>query len=153
MRSGTNTRPLIASAVLGAALVSAAGCGADELDSPTAAKLRAVGNMYLDHAVAKNGAGPSAEAQFKAYVRGKPDQVLQPVGIDRNDIDGLFRSDRDGEPFVVLYGKKIAGVSGTDAPLVAHEKAGKAGRRLVVFANAKVELADESRLKELLAKE
>ena len=125
-RSGTHPRSLIAAALLGAALVSAPGCGADELDSPTAAKLRAVGNMYLDHAVGKGGAGPA---------------------------DGLFRSDRDGEPFVVLYGKKIAGVSGTDAPLVAHEKAGKAGRRLVAFANGKVELADESRLKELLAKE
>ncbi|MBA4068220.1 MAG: hypothetical protein C0501_31865 [Isosphaera sp.] len=145
--------PRLFAAGLVAAVLAVPGCGSDDLDSPTAARLRAVGNMYLDYAVAKKGQGPDAEGPFKAHIRGKPDQVLAPAGIDRKEVDGLFASDRDGEPFVVLYGRKIAGVSGTDAPVVAHEKTGKGGRRLVVFANGKVELADESRLKELLAKD
>jgi hypothetical protein len=122
MHPGTNVRSFLAAALIGTALIPTPGCGSDDLDSSTAVKLRAVGNMYLDYVVMKNGAGPDTEARFKAHVGSKPDQVLQPAGIDRNDLNGLFVSDRDGEPFVVRYGLKVTGVSGTDAPLIAHSE-------------------------------
>jgi hypothetical protein len=42
-------------------------------------------------------------------------------------------------------------MTGTAAPVVAHEQTGVGGKRLVVFANAKVEEADDGRLQELLS--
>jgi hypothetical protein len=149
--TGANARSRLAIGLLLVAVTAIPGCGSDELNSPTAAKLRALGNLYLDYAGGKNNKGPGNEQEFKKHIRGLPDQVLSPIGVDRNAVDLLFSSERDQQPFVVIYGLAITQISGTSAPLVAHEKTGKNGKRLVAFANAKVELIDESRLQELLA--
>ena len=133
------------------AVVALPGCGSNELDSPTAKKLRALGNFYLEHAVAKSGKGPANEQEFKKHISSTPDHVLSVSGIDRGAIDSLFSSERDQEPFVVVYGLTITKVGGDSAPVVAHEKSGKNGKRLVGFANGKAELVDESRLNALLA--
>jgi hypothetical protein len=131
------------------ALVAAPGCGSDGLDSPTAARLKVLANFYLDCAVAQNGRGPANEQALKKHLRIQPDFVLKTNGVEPSAFDSLFSSERDGEPFVVLYGVQISRISGTSAPLVAHEKTGKNGKRLAVCANGKVEAADEARLKEL----
>jgi hypothetical protein len=133
------------------ALLAAPGCGSDELESPTAVKLKAVSNFYLDYAVAKQGQGPASEQDLKKHIRSMPDQLLAPSGVDRNAIDSLFISERDEEPFVVLYGLKIAGISGNSGSVVAHEKTGKGGKRLVVLSNTKVEHVDEARLQGMLS--
>jgi hypothetical protein len=131
--------------------LAAAGCGGDELNSPTAIKLKGLANYFLDYAASQGGKGPPNEQALKKHLRSFPADVLHANGVDPAAIDGLFVSDRDGEPFVVLYGTGIGRISGTSAPLVAHEKTGKNGKRLVVFANTKVELADDARLQELIA--
>ena len=133
------------------ALVAAPGCGSDEVNSPTAARLKGLATQYLDYAVAKNGKGPAREEDFKKHLRGQPGFVLEMNGLDPKAIDAAFVSERDGEPFVVLYGIMISQISGTSAPLVAHEKTGKGGKRLAVLANAKVEHVDEARLRELMS--
>jgi hypothetical protein len=130
-------------------LLAAPGCGSDGLDSPTAARLKALANFYLDYAVSQHGRGPADEQALKKHLRIQPDFLLKTNGIDPSAVDSLFSSERDGEPFVILYGVQISRISGTSAPLVAHEKTGKNGKRLAVCANGKVELADEARLKEL----
>jgi hypothetical protein len=130
-------------------LVAAPGCGSDGLDSPTAVRLKALANFYLDCAVAQNGRGPANEQALRKHLRIQPDFILKTNGIEPSAIDSLFSSERDGEPFVVLYGVQISRISGTSAPLIAHEKTGKNGKRLAVCANGKVEVADEARLKEL----
>src|SRR5262245_58654208 len=151
MRNRTNFRllPMIWLVLL--ALGAGAGCGSDELNSPTAVRLRGLANLYLDCAVAKNGKGPANEQEFKKHLRSLPDFVVQMNGLDPGALDAAFVSERDNEPLVIAYGVSISGMSGTSAPMVAHEKTGKNGKRLVAFANAKVELADEARIKELTA--
>jgi hypothetical protein len=146
-----NCRPRPATWLLGLALVAAAGCGADELSSPTAARLRGLATIYLDYAVGKNGKGPAGEQDLKKHMRALPETVLSMNGVDPGALDAAFVSLRDQEPFVVRYGLSIRQISGTSAPLVAHEKTGKGGRRLVVFANAKVDYVGEDRLRELLS--
>ena len=131
-------------------LILVAGCGGvNELDSPTAAKLKALGNFYLEHAASHGKRGPADEKEFKKHLRGAPDFILKNYGLDPDNIDAAFMSERDQEPFVVFYGQGIGSVSGHSAPLVAHEKTGKNGRRLVAFANGKVDLVDDARLEEL----
>jgi hypothetical protein len=135
--------------VLFCLVVSAPGCGTNELESSTAVKLRGLGNFYLDYAVAKNGKGPADEQDLRKHMRHIEGSVLRMNGVDPNNLDPLFVSDRDQEPFVVLYGLTLRDISGAGGPLVAHEKNGKKGKRLVVFGNAKVEEVDEARFQEL----
>ncbi|MCI0459516.1 MAG: hypothetical protein L0Z62_21410 [Gemmataceae bacterium] len=137
---------------LGLLVLSAVpGCSSDELNSPTAARLRGLAALYLDCVVAKNGKGPASEQEFKKHLHTLPDHVLNSHGLDLKDIDSAFVSPRDQEPFVIRYGITITRISGTSAPLVAHEKSARGGKRLVALANGKVEHVDEARLQELLA--
>jgi hypothetical protein len=133
------------------ALIAAAGCGSDdELKSPTAKRLRGIATYYLDLTFARNGAGPVSEQELKKHMRRQERSDLASNGIDPQSIDStLFVSERDGEPFVVLYGQSIRQVTATTAPLVAHEKTGKDGKRLAVLANNKVFLVDAAGLEAL----
>jgi hypothetical protein len=132
------------------ALIAAPGCGgSDELNSPTAVKLKAIGKLYLDFVASSSGKGPASEKEFKRHLRGLPDHVLSGNGMDPKAIDEAFVSGRDKEPFVIRYGIVIKQISGKSMPLVAHEKTGKDGKRLVGFANGNVDLVDEARLQEL----
>jgi hypothetical protein len=127
------------------------GCGSDELDSPTAKKLKALSSFYMDYVVAHNGQGPTNEAEFKKYIRSLPDQVISPSGIQRSEIDTIFVSERDQQPIEVVYGRKVTTISGKSGAVVAHEKSGKGGKRLVALTNTKIELVDESEFQGLLA--
>ena len=125
------------------------GCGTNELESPTALRLKGLAALYLDYAVGKNGKGPADEQVFQKHLRSLPGFVLEMNKLDPNALDKSFMSARDDSAFVVQYGVTITQISGTSAPLIAHEKTGKNGKRLAVFANAKVELVNEARLQEL----
>ncbi len=133
-------------------LSAVAGCGSsDELSSPTAVRMRALANFYLDYAIPKSGKGPAGEQVFKKHIRGLPDFLLRQNGVEPDAVDALFVSERDSEPLVVNYGLTIAHISGKSGVAIAHEKTGKNGKRLVVLSNCKVELADEARLQELMS--
>ncbi len=129
----------------------APGCGGNELESPTANKLRGLAKLYLDCAVSKSGPGPASEQEFKKHLHRLEGFVLQMNGVDPANLEAAFVSERDGELFIILYGVSITRISGTSAPLVAYEKTGKNGKHLVAFANARVEAVDEARLRELTA--
>ena len=125
------------------------GCGGDERNSPTALKLKALANFYLGYAVAQRGQGPANEQAFKKHIRSVPDFQLKANGLDPAQLDATFVSERDQEPFVVAYGCAVGRISGDSKQVIAHEKTGKNGKRLVVFVSTKVDLVDEARLKEL----
>jgi hypothetical protein len=146
MRPGIASRTWLVFPVVVAVL----GCGSDERNSPTAAKLKALANFYLDYAVAQPGhQGPTTEQAFKKHIRSVPAFQLTANGLDPATLDATFVSERDQEPFVILYGGTISRISGDSTQVIAHEKTGKNGKRLVVYASAKVDLVDESKLKEL----
>jgi hypothetical protein len=86
---------------------------------------------------------------LKEYVRAAPHQSL-PLDIDPANREAVFVSDRDQQPFVIVPGASIRGMTGTEAPLVAYEQTGVGGRRLVAYANSKVEEVSDDRLQELL---
>jgi hypothetical protein len=126
------------------------GCAPDETESPTAYKLRGLSRVYLDYAVPRNGAGPANEAALKKHIKSLPDFVLQGNWIDPANPDAVFTSERDNEPFVVIYGQGISSISGKSLQVIAHEKTGVRGKKLVTFVSGKVELVNEARLQELL---
>ena len=130
--------------------VTVAGCSDDALTSPTAQKLQGLANSYLDHVVGANGPPPD-EKTLKKHMAGLRASVQYDYHIDPNNIDSSFVSQRDNEPFVVMYGKNIGKLSGDSKHVIAHEKTGKNGKRLVVFASTKVDNVGEAELEQLKA--
>ena len=67
--------------------------------------------------------------------------------VDPGNLDALFVSDRDGQPFVVRYGVS-GGLGATDA--VIFEQQGRNGKRQVGFTDGTVEEVDSARYDQLL---
>jgi hypothetical protein len=126
-----------------------AGCGGDSaLNSPTAQRMKGLANAYLDHVVGANGS-PADEAVFKKHLRGLRASVQYDYHIDPDHIDASFVSERDKEPLVIMYGQDVGKISGDSKKVIAHEKIGKNGKHLVVFASTKVDIVSESELQRL----
>jgi hypothetical protein len=126
-----------------------AGCGPDNaLSSPTALHMKGLANAYLDHVVGANGP-PTDEAALKKHMKGLRASVQYDYHINPDNIDASFVSERDNQPLVVLYGVGPGKISGDSKKVIAHEKTGKNGKRLVVFASTKVDIVDEAELERL----
>ena len=112
------------------------------------------------------GRMPKDEQEFKTFVREMPGEQLSALGV--RDVEKIFVSSRDGEPYVIRYGQnsspmggalprgkeivinpKLPG-GGVSQPVVAHEKTGVKGQRYVVFGMGQVELVDEGRFQQLI---
>ena len=70
MRNGRNLGSWAVVGLFVLALAALPGCGSsDELNSPTAARLRGISTYYLDLAFARNGPGPASEQELKKHIR------------------------------------------------------------------------------------
>jgi len=106
--------------------------------------LRALVNLY-NYAASKLGHRPTNEAEFKNFIAANGAPMLESLHI--KNADDLFISERDGEAFVVLYGPAAPG-AGHD--MVAYERTGVSGRRLLGYSLGAVEEVDEQRFEELV---
>ena len=74
--------------------------------------------------------GPASEQDFKEFL--KTDLTakirLERIGITLDEIDEIFNSERDGQPFRVRYG-----LNGTANHAVVFEAEGVGGKRYVAF--------------------
>lgn len=110
--------------------------------------IRRVANLYTAFQIRNSGRGPKDEAEFKSFIeRDMSKRKLEMMGINPTDIEDLFRSERDGKPFVIRYG--VSGGLTTTEPVV-FEQEGREGRRKVAFTNGPVEEVDNARYEQLL---
>lgn len=115
------------------------------------------------------GRTPANDEELKAFIKSKGPDALQPFKVA--DVDALFISPRDNQPFVILY-EKLAASSGVPGmptpgegtpgssgsapsalggqPVVAYEASGVAGKRLVASALGAVDEVDEKKFRELV---
>jgi hypothetical protein len=124
--------------------VAAVGCGKSTVpNDDEGEKLRQLAVAYSQFAGMNRGTGPSDEQVLNKFIAGQS-------GGDF-DVDAMFVSDRDGEPYVVLYGRP-ARLPRSDMPadLVAYEKTGVDGQRYVAFGGGVIETLDEEALTEFL---
>jgi hypothetical protein len=120
------------------ALFVLTGCGAQPTTAPTEISLRKLASYYGMFISTHKGQAPANETELRGFIVGKTPDA---------DLDGLFRSARDGQPYVVVYlGKaKVAPSS-----VIAYEKDGQAGKRFVAFGATEVRELDEAELKKAL---
>ena len=89
---------------------------------------------------ARLGNGPADEKELKEFI-GKIDGKV--------NVDELFISPRDKQPYVVFY--QIAAAPGA-VSVTAHEKVGVSGKKMVGLATGEVRSVDDAELQKLLGK-
>jgi hypothetical protein len=109
--------------------------------------------MLAGEFVSSNGGRlPNDEAQLKRFFRQKGTRTA--TEANAASTDDLFVSERDGQPLVVKYADKSAPVKALDADtVIAYEKTGIGGNRLVALANGRVSELDEKRFAMAMADE
>lgn len=137
------------------ALVASAtwlGCGGGvsptggDADFQTRRRMGTVASFYGDFITA-NGAPPKDEAAFRAFLDERS------AGLKRmniSSVDELLTSPRDGQPLVIVYGKKHAPADSPGTPWAAVEQTGVDGKRMAAQVRGSVdELAPDVFEKEL----
>ena len=136
----------------GFALAVVAGCSSDKtaqlVGEMNKSNIQRVANLYAAYQNMKSAGGPQDEKEFKEFISAYAPDKLKMMGVNASDLEGVFKSERDGQAFKVRY--KVGGGKGSVAPVV-FETAGKDGKKQVGFTGGKVEDCDDARYKELLA--
>ena len=114
-------------------MVNCMGCSSPKVegDAPISQQnLRSIGNAYVESINKKNKV-PANRQDLLPYLKGEPDK--------------MFRSENDGEEFVILWGvdHRTYAAAGKEVPVIAYEKTGKGGKRLVLRVSAIFHLTDE----------
>ncbi len=117
------------------------GCGGGgQSTAPTEISLRKLASYYGMYISTHKGSTPTSEAELRGFIKTKAPDA---------DIDELFRSTRDNQPYVVYYlgNAKIA-----PDRVIAHEKDGSGGKRFVAFSTTAVRELDDAEFKTALDK-
>ncbi len=137
---------LAALAVAGA-MVGLSGCSSHvEKKKALAAEtsnLKPLSILYGQYTSRNENRVPANEADFKKFIQTSGQWMLEQF---KTDIDKLFVSSRDGQPYVVFYRGNPPPASG----IVAYERDGAGGERLVARPFGGVEAVDEVRFRELV---
>lgn len=123
----------------------ALGCaGGSKAQQIQASHLRALVALY-NSAANQMGRPPKSEEELKAFIQENGTKVLQRMKIAK--VDDLLVSERDGQSFVVVYGKRPEGVR---RDVVAYEQTGVDGVRQVGFSLGMIEEVDAQEFSELV---
>jgi hypothetical protein len=155
-------RPWRAALWGGLALILA-GCGSKGTPPPTAEQnIQKFARVYGQYVARNQGRAPASIDELKKFLGSQDQKVLTTLNL--TDVDSVFVSPRDNEPYVLVRPKPRGAnrpggpppapgsppPGNAASPVVAHEKTGSGGKRYVVFADTRVEEVDEERFKELI---
>jgi len=120
-----------------------AGCG--KAPPPENRTLRDLAVQYGRYASQNQGMGPPGAKELKEFIK---ENATVPV----DDVEKLFISPRDKQPYVVYYNLQLGVPNSKGGPAIAHEQVGANGKRFVALMTTRVEDADEDRFNELVSK-
>jgi hypothetical protein len=133
--------------LIGAAL--SAGCGSGEggavVEKRDVSQMRVVGILYGRCMQANGGAAPANEEKFAAFMQQEPENWNKLAPTPKE----LLTSPRDGQPLVVVYGRRLKDDPEIGFPLIAHEKTGVDGQQMVISTNGTVQLKSPDEVAQL----
>lgn len=145
--------PSVRTVVLGlAACLWVTGCSEKQRTQPESERnLQALSVLFGRYASQNRGQGPPNEAEFKKFIRSLPAGQLEGVGVQGGDIDRLFVSPRDQQPYGIAW-KSMIGVPGPEgqAGMAIWEQTGVGGKRLVASGLGRIEEIDEATFQQRL---
>lgn len=89
--------------------------------------------LYSTFQARNSWTGPADEAEFRKYIDGVSETRLERLDITKSEVDGLFQSERDGQPYRIRWG--IAGGNGAAPKPILFEADGSQGNYMVGFTN------------------
>jgi hypothetical protein len=160
--------------VLAAIFLFLAGCGPKAAPRDQTAgeqSIMKLGRAYTAFAAsAKDGLGPASADELKKWLTAD-EKRLTDLGLSRSDVDGIFISPRDGQPYEV-HPKRHPNpfITGGGAPpgrggpkgaaaktpgygqagILVNEKTGEGGKRLVFMSGTRIQDVDEAEFNRLL---
>ena len=118
------------------------------LPVPTEVSLKAVAVAYGSYLRTHQGKGPANETDFRNYVQKMADAERQQLGI--TDVSKFLQSPNDEQAYVVRYAFTPPPPGPSGVSWIAHEKAGKDGKRFVAFVTGQIREVDEAGFQEIL---
>lgn len=114
--------------------VSFPGCGGgtattDANDDLTSTLLTLVSMEYGAYLADHNGTPPPTADAFRSFVAGRADAL---ASYNVTSAEELLTSPRDGQPFVIVCGKKLSPPDSPSTPWAAFEKVGVGGKHMAV---------------------
>jgi hypothetical protein len=100
------------------------------------------------------GQPPANEAEFKEFIRNLPPESLKSLNV--TDVESLFVSSRDKQPYIVKYGQASGSVGAPGKagpggmPVIAYEQVGVDGKRYIATTVGAVEEVDDARFRVLV---
>lgn len=138
-------------AVLLLGMIVLAGCSSSKISDGVAransANIKRVGNLYGSYLAHNAWEGPKDEQNLNRYIHENLSQKkLEMMGIDPQNIDAVFISERDGKPFRVRWGLSVAPLS---TVTVVFETEGIDGKKRVATNNGEVREVDDAEYQRL----
>lgn len=121
----------------------------DAVGHANSTNLQRVTNLYLAYQTENNWVGPQDETKFKEFITGLRATLLTRIGVDAANLDQVFVSDRDGQPFKIRYGV-IGNAMGSTEPVI-FESVGVGGMRKIGTLNMEQREVDEQEYESLWA--
>ena len=125
-------------ALLLPALLMSMGCGSSneaKAKRQESSRLKNLSLLYGRFLSAHRGVPPKDEAEFKGFVASLPDEAKTHIP----PVDELFVSERDNQPYVIVYGKST---SGGPADIIGYEQTGVGGKRFIANSVGAVQEVD-----------
>jgi hypothetical protein len=126
-------------------------CNQEKPMSETEKNLKALTVCYGRFISQNRGKGPPNEAEFKKFIRALPQETLGSVGVDSANVDKLFVSPRDNEPYGIAWNASGGAPGPGGAPMIIWEQTGVNGKRFVSDFLGKIEEIDEATFKQRLS--
>ncbi len=120
--------------------------GVTQTDTKT--QIERLFNLYKSY-VEVNRKAPPNEKALKDYAKGLSEKQLDEQSIGK-DLEAIFVSPRDKEPFQIAYGQMLT--SGGEPVAVIYEKTGEKGMKYVALSIGYTEEYDDETLKQYLPK-
>lgn len=124
------------------------GCRSSQSDAARqreSSHLRSLISLH-NFATSKLGHRPVNETEFKSFIAANAKPMIDSLHlVSANE---LFVSERDGKPFILLYGQPPNGPS---HDVVAYEQTGVAGSRLVGYSLGMIQETDEQEFAQLVS--
>lgn len=127
------------------------GCGSNSsgiTQTDTKTQIERLFNLYKSYVDTKQK-GPANEKSLKEYAKELSNKQLDELLIGK-DVESIFVSPRDKEPFHIVYGQTLSG--GGQPVAVIYEKTGQNGLRYASLSMGYTEEYDEETLKGYLSK-
>jgi hypothetical protein len=105
------------------------GDGQESAEATQESNIKKLGVLYGRYMSRNRGQPPRNEADFRKFIDGLGDDFLKHLGA--TSADELFISERDGQPYVVVYGKLGPRVDTVGGPIAIYEQVGADGTRFV----------------------